>query len=249
MNQSSESAQQKLDKNLVLSDLRLDSRANQTWQYSGFDSPEYALDPLEFDMYLWAVQYCYNSRGFRGPEWPDNLEQAIWCVGDSFTLGMGAPIEHSWPSLLQSITGRNCINISMDGASNQWISRRAQQIYLEIKPQWICVQWSFIHRRESQDSSQPDEDRRIWNTFSSVDEDRQSFIESVQALESLCGSNVVHSTIPLFSNNQIIREMQLAQIVKNNIPYFDRMDTSRDGFHYDKITAQWVAEQIAKFIN
>ena len=237
-----------LDANSVLNDLVLPSRANQTWPYSGFDSPENAVDLAAFENYAHPVQYKFNSRGFRDQEWPADLQGVIWCVGDSFTLGMGAPETHTWPHCLSQLTGRRCINVSMDGASNDWIRRRALQIWHELEPDWICVQWSFLHRRENPDTDLTDEDRRIWNVFATVDEDRDNFIDAVTALEQTCGHSVIHSTIPLFSNNAIVRELTLQQLVRNFVPYFDRLDYSRDGFHYDHDTAQWVAERMAQII-
>lgn len=239
---------QTLDANLVLNDLKLPSRANQTWPYSGFDDPKNASDPAAFHSYPYEVSYEFNSRGFRDQEWPTELDGVIWCVGDSFTLGMGAPLTHTWPYLLSQLVNRRCINVSMDGASNQWIQRRAQQIWHELQPDWICVQWSFLHRREHANTALTDEDRRIWNVFATVDEDRDNFMQCVAELENTCGEQVIHSTIPMFSNNAIVRELTLQQLVRNFIPYFDRLDYSRDGFHYDHVTAQWVAERMAQII-
>lgn len=148
---------------MILPDLILSSRANQRWYYSGMDSPEYCLDPQHFAQYPFEINYKYNSRGFRDVEWPDSLEDlksSIWCLGDSFTVGIGQPFEHTWTQTLQRATSRRTINVSMDGASNHWISRRARQILAEIKPKTMILMWSYAYRSEDPNPNLDDEDRR-----------------------------------------------------------------------------------------
>lgn len=145
----------------VLPELFLPSQAGKQCDYSGMDSPEKCLDPEYFAEYPHPVHYSYNSRGFRDTEWPNDLSQVIWCVGDSFTVGLGAPAPHTWPAVLQRCTGRTCLNISMDGASNMWIARMVMAIVREFPSADIVIQWSFIHRREL------DEQQALKNKFDS----------------------------------------------------------------------------------
>ena len=72
----------------------------------------------------------------------------IWCVGDSFTVGLGSPLEHTWPYMLQQRLRRRVINVSMDGASNNWIARIGSAILTEFPLADIVIHWSFLHRRE-----------------------------------------------------------------------------------------------------
>lgn len=150
---------------MILPDLRLQSRQNQQWQFSGMDHYSYCQDKKHFRSYPHKVEYVYNSRGFRDQEWPESLQdlkQAIWCVGDSFTVGLGSPQSHTWPARLSALTGRRTLNVSMDGASNQWISRIARQIIDQVNPTDIVIMWSYTHRREHPDTTLNDEDRRIF---------------------------------------------------------------------------------------
>jgi hypothetical protein len=133
---------------MILPDFLLPSRQNQVWQESGMDSLENCFDKRHFKSYPYPVEYCYNSRGFRDAEWPDNLQHAIWCVGDSFTVGIGCPVEHTWPSVLQQQTSCRTVNVSMDGASNNWIARRSIDIIQNITPETLIAHWSYIERRE-----------------------------------------------------------------------------------------------------
>ena len=149
---------------MVLSDFILPTRKNQIWSESGIDSRQLCIDRKHFDAYPYTVEYRYNSRGFRDNEWPDSIEElknCIWCFGDSFTVGLGSPVEHTWVNILQQKTGIRCINVSMDGASNAWITRKINRVSEEINPGLIIVQWSYLHRTESKNTSLSDEDRRV----------------------------------------------------------------------------------------
>jgi hypothetical protein len=135
-----------------LLDLFIPSRQNQVWTESGMDSWADCADKKHFKKYPYPVEYRYNSQGFRDQEWPtlfDQLQTAIWCIGDSFTVGLGSPVEHTWTNILNKETGIRTINISLDGASNNWIARRTLDIIKAVQPSIVVIQWSFLHRREA----------------------------------------------------------------------------------------------------
>lgn len=105
--------------------------------------------------YPWPITYKFNSRGYRDLEWPSSLHElqgSVWCIGDSATMGIGAPIEHSWPSRLEQRLNNRTIKISMLGASNDWIFRQAEHVVREIQPELLVIQWSLLNRREIDDS-------------------------------------------------------------------------------------------------
>jgi hypothetical protein len=158
--------QNQLGSPMILPDLILHSRVNQCFQHTGIDDLNFCLDKKHFRQYPHAISYQHNSRGFRDQEWPSTVEElkkCIWCFGDSFTVGVGSPLEHTWPYLLGKNTGRRVINVSMDGASNNWIARQIANVQKEINPTHIVVMWSYLHRRESNDHNKSDEERRIHN--------------------------------------------------------------------------------------
>ena len=134
----------------MLSNLYITSRINQTWRYSGIDSAEQCIDAQHFHSYPFHIEYNYNSRGFRDTEWPNNLSECVWCIGDSFTVGLGSPIDHIWPKQLEQKIHKKTINISMDGASNNWIARRFVDIKQQVNPKHTVICWSYSHRRETQ---------------------------------------------------------------------------------------------------
>lgn len=182
----------------------LPSRVNQRWQYTGIDSYDCCVDKAYFKSYPYKIEYVYNSRGFRDQEWPtdiSDLQNAVWCIGDSFTVGLGSPIEHTWPYQVGQTLDKRIINVSMDGASNHWIARKALDIVNIINPATIIIQWSYIHRYELNDPTLTDEDRR--QHFDSLDyndlELGRKFLELIKNLESKKqNTNIIHSFIPKF---------------------------------------------------
>ena len=200
---------------LILPDLILPSRLNQRWPYSGIDSLEHCLDKQHFQDYPYTVDYVYNSRGFRDQEWSDSdkeLRDAIWCFGDSFTVGIGQPLAHIWPQVLATATARRCINVSMDGASNDWICRRAQEIWTAIRPQHMVIMWSYTHRRELKDASLNDELRILYSSDVNEEQDLAHWINLANKIHKL-NSNIVQCTIPDFHINMPMSRVTQCQAI------------------------------------
>lgn len=200
---------------MILPDLVLPSRANQRWQYSGIDSPESCINKEHFRKYPYQIDYSFNSRGFRDDKWPGSLEElkdAIWCVGDSFTVGIGQPFKHIWPRVLAHKTNLRTINISMDGASNDWICRRALDIRKQVDPRLIVVMWSYTHRREYADLHLTDEQRRIYSSRASEDQDLSHWLNLVSRLRDCC-NNIIESTIPDFQKNSGLLPVSLSSTI------------------------------------
>jgi hypothetical protein len=186
---------------MILPDFILPSRIHQQWQYSGLDSPDDCLDKKHFELYPHNIEYCYNSRGYRDQEWPTELaklQEAIWCVGDSFTVGLGNPAEHTWPYLLQQHTGRRTINVSMDGASNEWMARKIKRLVEVIAPKTIVVQWSYFARRESSIDHNDEEKRLAHNMLQlSDDADIENFKDCVLKTKQISKNcQIINSIIP-----------------------------------------------------
>lgn len=190
---------------MILPDLILSSRKNEHWKFSGIDNINWCRDPAHFKNYPHNVEYIYNSRGFRDQEWPEStaeLQSAIWCIGDSFTVGLGSPLEHTWPWQLAKISNQRIINVSMDGASNQWISRTAKKIIDSVGPKQMAIMWSYTHRRENSNDLLSDENRRIQTNGSSINDDWENFLECKKNIETEI-ANLVQFTIPHFHNLDI----------------------------------------------
>jgi hypothetical protein len=190
---------------MILPDFILQSRVNEIWNYSGMDNRSDCLDKKHFDNYPYLVNYRHNSRGFRDAEWPELIEfiDSVWCVGDSFTAGVGVPYNHTWPAVLKSVSKKNTINVSMDGASNDWISRKTLRILDIVSPKNIVIQWSYFNRVEIDDTTLLDEDRRKHFHYNelSLRHKFDNFKKNFSLVESAkLKTNIIHSFVPRASS-------------------------------------------------
>jgi len=89
------------------------------------DSPEKCLLGKEY----WnaypknSYTYNFNSQGFRDCDFEQYLKEnsdtkVNVCIGDSFTLNIGGPVEHSWPYLLSKKLSAPTLNFGVDGLSS-----------------------------------------------------------------------------------------------------------------------------------
>jgi hypothetical protein len=192
---------------MILPDFVLPYRQHKILTESGTDSLKQCSDKEHFKSYPHQIEYKYNSRGFRDAEWPEDLaqlKQAIWCIGDSYTVGIGSPLEHTWVAQVSKQLGTRTINVSMPIASNYWMTRKTLDILTHIRPDVIIIQWSHILATESNDVTLSDEDRRVryefdnWNWCNDLDLGL-AFIELVKKVEvAKQHTKVIHSFIPKF---------------------------------------------------
>ena len=222
----------------MLSELKLTLHADLCTSSIGLDTYEQCLDKEYFVNYPYKVFYFFNQRGFRDHDWPNDLEEKIWCVGDSFTVGLGQPFEHIWPRQID-----NSINISMNGASNDWIARKALYIIQNANPSVILIQWSYLHRRENPDYTLPDEMRMMQQDPSDIN-DVGNFLKNIKSVENNKKSiPVIHSFIPKFynlekdSNENLRIYKELDNIGAVYFPNIEPVDLARDSHHYGKETA------------
>ena len=176
--------------------------ANRQSNYSGIDSLNKCLDRELFTQWSNAIDYKYNTRGFRDLEWPQDLESAVWCLGDSFTVGLGSCFAHTWPQQLGQHSQCRVINVSMDGASNEWIARQACDVYDLARPRNMVIMWSYLHRREHPDADLSDLDRRTHYVKSTEIQDFENFNSCREKVRTHCAdSNLVELIIPYFCYN------------------------------------------------
>ena len=171
--------------------------------------------------------------------------------------GIGQPIEEIWGNVLQQKTNTRTINISMDGASNTWITRKAKYILKEISPATIVIQWSYTSRRESDNASLPDWKRRKHHSDKLTDiSDSKDFIKCFLDVETHKGNtDVVHTFIPhwsvppgkyFFENSDLMKSLfKYHGLDANDIKLTTdsaQLDWARDGHHYDiKTSSKYVA--------
>lgn len=208
-------------------------------KYSGMDSLEKCADKKFFLDYKKEISYNYNLRGFRDNEWPDSLQDVVWCVGDSFTKGVGQPFEETWPSVLSQKIKKTCLNISESGCSNDLIQLRVNEIKKLYNPRIIVIMWSYLHRRYIDGQN---------HLFDHDDFGLKNDIENFEKNYNLCkGDNVIHTIIP----KSHIEEGALKYFLHKkdiDIFFFNQLDIARDSHHFGYNTSKFVCEYIAKKI-
>jgi hypothetical protein len=212
---------------------------------SGIDDPELCGDLSHFRVYPKRISYRYNSRGFRDHEWPEDLSDVIWCVGDSFTVGIGQPFDETWPQLLQKKLGRRCINLGEDGCSNDTISLRIRKIYELYNPKLIVVMWSYLARRRVNGENVNHNKDDFGNK-----EDMENFIKNFKIVNELPIS-VINTIVP----NAYVRTDSLNYLVKKitgNISWdltaVEQLDYARDYHHFDVKTSEHITNLIIEKI-
>ena len=205
---------------------------------SGIDTLEACHDKDHFLSYTKDISYRYNSRGFRDHEWPEDLSDVVWCVGDSFTVGIGQPFEETWPKLLQEKLGKRCINVGQDGCSNDTMSLRIQEICKLHSPKLIVVMWSYFARRRV-NGENVDHDK---NDFG-VDKDMANFSKNFKIVNEL-PTNIINLIIPFaFEDTEMLNENH------PDLNCLRQLDYARDHNHFDVKTGVGVCQLIIKKIN
>lgn len=226
----------------------------------GIDSYAQCLDRDHFKNYTKNIIYKFNQLGYRDEEWPSELSNNIWAVGDSFTVGLGQPVEETWSNIVQSKINKRVINVSMNGASNNWIARRIQFILDNFNPDIILVQWSYLHRREHPDDTLSDEERALHFDIKLIEKrediavmnqvDVQNLLSNIHSLNNKNNARIIHSFIPNFYNTDASLAAPIYKELENrNIEYFselEQIDFARDRFHYDILTSTKYAEEYIK---
>jgi len=136
---------------MIINDLEYFKRsANYTSNTSGMDHPDRSERTTK-EWHAYPVQdfdYKFNSWGFRGPEYTEYMGKPVnICLGDSFTVNIGGPIEHSWSSQLTERFVIPTINLGMDGAGNDSIKLVYDRACEIFDVQNTFVMYSFFHRR------------------------------------------------------------------------------------------------------
>lgn len=209
-------------------------------KHSGIDTLENCFDRKHFLNYSKNISYRYNTRGFRDNEWPEDLSDVIWCIGDSFTVGLGQPFQETWPQLLEKKLGKRCINLGEDGCSNDTMAMRINEICKLYNPKLIVVMWSYLARRRINNDN-VHHDKKSFG----FKEDIKNFIKNYETVNQL-STSVINLIVP----NATTRTDTLNNFLKKeqkqnpNLLHFEQLDWSRDYHHFDVKTTTNITELI-----
>lgn len=213
--------------------------ANRACNTIGLDSPAHCLNLAHYHSYPDEIYYKFNSLGYREKEQYTGNE--ILAIGDSFTLGLGVNVEDTWPAQLSNLLNYPVLNFSLNGASNDWIARRAVELLEFFNPRALVVHYTFSHRRERPFPDWHDDERTECEPIYTEEENLNNWRKNFEIIKNL-PVPVIHSFIPNWH-----RKYDVCTGL-NVIPPMIQCDLARDGFHYGVQTNLALAEQITNLL-
>lgn len=202
--------------------------ANLQTDSLGLDSQAHCFNRRRFDQHP-PVHYQFNQVGFRTHSVDKFKYNAILVLGDSFTLGLGNHTQDRYTDLIEKQLSHQVLNFSLNGASNDWIARKLQQLLQLFQPRAIVIHYTFSHRRERPQPNWHDDERTECEPLYSVEDNYQNWFANFQTIQSLAGdTRLVHS----FIHNWHTQPIDYAELGTNIIPPITQLDFARDGFHY-----------------
>lgn len=210
----------------------------------GMDHVDRCFDRSLFEHYP-EVSYQFNEVGFRTHSVDRFEPRAILALGDSFTLGLGVNSEHRYSDIIEQQLGHQVLNFSLNGASNDWIARKLQQLLAHFDPRVIVIHYTFSHRRERPNLDWFDDERTECEPFYSSKQNLDNWHENFTKIQALTqGIKVVHGFIPNWHDQPV----DYHAFGRNVLPPVTQLDFARDGFHYGIQTHRKLADQITSLL-
>lgn len=225
---------------LVQQHIAIPFYANMKTNTLGLDSREHAFDSQMFEQHS-TIQYQFNEVGFRTHPVTQFQQDAILVLGDSFTLGLGNHATDRFSNIIEQTLDHQVLNFSLNGASNDWISRKLEQLLILFNPRAIVLHYTFSHRRERPLLDWHDDERTECEPYYSSEENYQNWQNNFTKICNLAKNiKLVHSFIPNWHDRPVS--------YVNSIPPVKQIDHARDGFHYGPQTHRLVAEKITNLL-
>jgi hypothetical protein len=227
---------------------------NYKGKYFGIDSPSHNEHNKHFKNYPLDFDYTFNSQGFRGDEWPDDLSDCVFCFGDSFTLGVGQPYNQTWPFMLSEQIDKKCLNVGIDGCSNDRMSLLVDKLRQQMTDPTIVIMWSFLHRRmvNGQDVQYAYHDKT-----NGLIADIENFEKNFSKVNQ--NKNVINLIIPNclveqqhdqnILKNVLLKRKVLAEPLIQDIFFVKQRDNARDDFHFGPLTSADISGHVKNKIS
>lgn len=217
--------------------------ANLSCLTLGHDNLEHCFDVQHYKNYPEQIEYRFNEIGYRTKSINDFRGNEILAIGDSFTLGLGVAQHHTWPEQLSAILNYPVLNFSLNGASNDWMVRKTQQLLKYFEPKAIVVHYTFSHRRERPHIDWTDDERTECEPLYS---DQENYLNWYKAFEYFSGLSipVVHGFITNWHTSVIEYSKLPGKVIRPT----RKTDLARDGFHYGINTNHQLAQSITSLL-
>jgi hypothetical protein len=203
----------------------------------GLDSYEHCFDKKHYQNYN-PISYQFNEIGYRDRSVTKYQGNEILAIGDSFTVGLGVNQADCWTSQLEKILNYPVLNFSLNGASNDWISRKTTELLKFFQPKCIIIHYTFTHRREGTNTSWHDNERTECEPVYSEEENFNNWQTNFNLINQISnGIPVIHSGIADWHINPT---HELLTVKKE--------DLARDGFHYGVNTHKKFATNLLDYV-
>jgi hypothetical protein len=216
--------------------------ANLTCSSLGLDSDQYCFDAAHFKNWPTEINYCFNEIGFRTKSITKFTGKEILVIGDSFSLGLGCNQLQCWPDILENILQYPVLNFSLNGASNDWMARKIQQLLEFFTPRAVLFHHTFSHRRERDQPDWKDDERTECDAYYTSEENFKNFSNNLKTIQQSCQTiPTLHGFVPRW-HDLAVNYSQFKSLI---IPPIDVVDLARDGFHYGPNTHHRLAQLYA----
>lgn len=220
--------------------------ANSNTQRLGSDEND-SKDHLEN-----SITYSFNEYGYRSDSFQniDNSAFNILVCGASSTVGIGVPVEKTWPQLLKGkFKNSRIFNLAVQGASGDFVTRTVFQTIEIIKPDIVSIFWPDASRFEVIKNHTIKQFGVWYNDYPAIfaDDDYQNhnLRKNIEFVKALCACNNSHFTS--------IIENDFLDSMKTHELYNSRTENellARDGIHIGPWLHQLISERMyEQYIN
>ena len=201
----------------------------------GLDSYEHCFSKEAYKRYPHSVSYNFNELGYRERPINEYSQNAVIVIGDSFTVGLGLPVNLTYTAQLESLIGHQVLNFGLNGASNDWIARKLPLILNQFDPKAVIVHYTFSHRRERDEPTWFDDERTMCDPLPDQEQNYSNWLQAHSSIQITVGNiPTIYSHIP----NWHPSKASVKQV-----------DYARDNFHYGAVTCENLAREYADYIN
>lgn len=221
-----------------LKSFKIPSYVNLACKELGHDSYQHCFDKIHYKKFD-SVDYNFNEIGFRTKSINQFCGNEILAIGDSYTLGLGVNADQRWTDQLEYMINYPVLNFSLNGGSNDWIARKANQLLNFFQPRYLIIHWTFMHRRERKNQDWTDDERTECEPLYTNQENFENWLNNYH---SITFPNTIHSCIPNWNDVKIdYRQYQMLEPIA-------LQDLARDGFHYGPNTHRELAKKFTTLL-
>ena len=218
----------------ILPDLYVGIMSHEHFCHYGTDTYQYAVknsSEQHYNNYPDDINYNFNNRGFRDTDWPEDLQNSVWCVGDSHTMGTGIKEEDMYSNLIKRKYNINVVNVSFYAANNIWLSCAAVDILKQVSPKYLVIGWTHFDK--------------VITPYEDTTDKIESLIFFKKCVDRVYKANnntkIIHFIVPNSTKHNVPQNSY-----ENFFGIIHSIDKGRDNFHIGPKTHKWLSDRIGE---